>query len=382
MQTHLTHPRWLALALACGLPSCGGAAEGAGRTSGLAEEAAAAPEAAAVSPVPPLPPAAPGVFASTEDVPAPSLASPAEDARTGCGALGSLPLGAELPLLDERLWVRPLEGAYAQPRAWNVMGAPEPERGESRLYFEADDEKMVIMAYELFATAGADIVARVREEQARHFPNDDLQRTDVLGEGVEALRLVPRELDTSGEAVRVLTLFVISNDRALQVLSFYVNPRAAEGGRAACLGLALRSARTLRAGARTLEAGGTHQLWAGSRTLHVTLPPRGVVLTQPGPDFVVHRVFELLPLGSRRVSGFIYFGGHPVSIRVTSDTFERDIFGLTGHFYRIPNEDGSTRLEVMQGIGDDLYTHVQLTVPAGSSPDAWLAAYSAARLVP
>lgn len=379
MRKMLHRPAALSLALAASVWGCGGPSASE-PTSATASPPA--PDAVAV-PAPPedLPPAPDGVFATAE-LPAPSVASPAPDARFGCGAMGQLPLGEELPLLDDRLWIRPIEGSYAQPRAWDVMGAPEPERGETRLYFESGDEKMVIMSYELFATAGSDVVARVREEQARSFPNDDLQRTDVLGEGVEALRSVPRTLDTSSEAVRVLTLFVISRDRTLQVLSFYVNPPAAAGGHAGCLGLALRSARTLRVGGRSLSIGGALELWAGRRRLHVTLPPNGVVLTQPGPDFVVHRVLELRPLGAPRVSGFIYFGGHPANMRVTTDTVDVDLFGRPARFYRIPNEDGSTRLEAMEDVGEHLYTHVQLTVPAGLSADAWIAAYGAARLLP
>jgi hypothetical protein len=326
--------------------------------------------------------AAEGVFEAAPDIAAPGIASPAADTRQGCGAMGSLPLGAELSLLDDRLWMRPLEGAYAQPRPWNVMGAPEPDRAETRLYFEQGDEKMVTMSYELFATAGQDVLARVREEAARAYPTDDLERMDTLGAGVAALRLVPRALDTSGEAVRVLTLFVIGRDRTMQVLSFYVNPAAARGGREACVALALRSASTLRVGSRALETGRVVALPAGSQTLRLTLPAHGTVLEQPGPDFVVHRFFDLLPFGAPQVSGFAYFGGHPVNIRVSTDIIEQDVFGTPGRFYAIALTGGATRLDLMEEVSGGFFAHVQLTVPPGASAAPWLDALRTAELAP
>ena len=211
---------------------------------------------------------------------------------------------------------------------------------------------------------------------------------DVLGDGVEALRLVPRVLDTSSEAVRVLTLFVIGRDRSLQVLSFYVNPAAAQtSGDArrdhdACVELALRSARTLRAGGRSLATGATETLEAGTRHLQVTLPPQGTLLTQPGPDFVVYRLFDLLPFGAPRVTGFVYFGGHPMNIRTSTDIIEQDVFGAPARFYAIALEDGATRLDLMEDVGHGYYAHVQLTVPAGASAASWLAALRDARFVP
>jgi hypothetical protein len=296
--------------------------------------------------------------------------------------MGRLPLGPPASVLDNRLTIRPLAGAIAEPRAWNVMGAPEPERAESRLFLDRDGEKMVIMAHELFVTAGLDIVAQVRADAAENFPDSDVTRHDVLGEGVEALRVVPRALDTSGEAVRVLTLYVISPDRTLQVLSFYVNPRAARGGRDACLGLALRSARTLQAGTRALEVGQRVALWAGSRTLHMTLPARGVVVSQPGPDYQVHRYYDLLPLGSPSVSGFLYFGGHPANMATSPVTESHALFGAAASFYRTETAPGTVRLELMQPVDDHLYTHVSVVSRAGAPLEPWLRALGEARFQP
>lgn len=390
---------WLAgllLLMACA--SCGGGSASQRESEGSAAGAATEPAegepsdtSSAGSPTPPVDPptvhaapalAAHGVLAAASEVPAPSVPSPAEDARFGCGAMGRLPLGPLTSVLDNRLTIRPLAGAIAEPRAWNVMGAPEPERAESRLFLDRDGEKMVIMAHELFVTAGPDIVAQVRADAAENFPDSDVTRHDVLGEGVEALRVVPRALDTTGEAVRVLTLYVISPDRTLQVLSFYVNPRAARGGRDACLGLALRSARTLQAGTRALEVGQRVALWAGSRTLHMTLPARGVVVSQPGPDYQVHRYYDLLPLGSPSVSGFLYFGGHPANMATSPVTESHPLFGAAASFYRTETSPSTVRLELMQPVDDHLFTHVSVVSRAGAPLEPWLRALGEARFQP
>lgn len=378
--------------------SCGGGSASQPASEGSAEGAATEPaedepsdtssaggpaapaEAPTVLAAPAL--AGHGVLAAASEVPAPSTPSPAEDARFACGNMGRLPLGPPASVLDNRLTIRPLTGAIAQPRAWNIMGAPEPERAESRLFLDRDGEKMVIMAHELFVTAGLDIVAQVRADAAENFPDSDVTRHDLLGDGVEALRVVPRTLDTSGEAVRVLTLYVISPDRTLQVLSFYVNPRAARGGRDACLGLALRSARTLQAGPRALEVGQPVALWAGGRTLHMTLPARGVVVSQPGPDYQVHRYYDLVPLGSPSVSGFLYFGGHPANMAMSPVTESHALFGDAASFYRTETAPDTVRLELMQPVGDHLYTHVSVVSRGGAPLDPWLRALGDAHFQP
>jgi hypothetical protein len=45
--------------------------------------------------------------------------------------------------------------------------------------------------------------------------------------------------------------------------------------------------------------------------LRVTVPAGFIATTQPGPDFVVHRLRKLAPLGGSSSSIGIYVGGHP-----------------------------------------------------------------------
>lgn len=161
-------------------------------------------------------------------------------------------------LLDDRLLIRPIEGAIEEPPSWDVMGAPQPIRAQTRLFYDHGGQKMVIMSYELFASAGEDIAERVRADAANAFPGAALTQTDRLVEGLEVVRVVPPALGTSREAVFVLALYVIRADRTVQLVAFYIDPSAAASG--GCLDVALRSAQLRPSGQVLALCSSAHRL--------------------------------------------------------------------------------------------------------------------------
>ena len=86
------------------------------------------------------------------------VARPEEPARGDagkCGVLTAKPPAVEaIPLLGGRLVVRPLEGARDEAAGSSIMGAPEPSAIETRVILEAEGEKLVLMAWELFRSGG------------------------------------------------------------------------------------------------------------------------------------------------------------------------------------------------------------------------------------
>lgn len=319
-----------------------------------------------------------GVFAAATVLPAPSVPSPAGDAPVGCGALGGLPLGPRTFVLPDRLTVRPLAGA----RFVSLWSGRESEPGpvSSVLNTELGDEWITIASDELFATAGLDVVAQVRADAEERFPDSDLTRHDGLGEGLEALRVVPRTLGTT-PAVLVLALYVISPDRTLQVISFYISQPAAQDDREACLALALRSARTLRAGSRALEVGQPVALQVGRHLLHMTPPAGGLVVTEGGEESQFHRFYDLLPLGSPRVSGTLSFGRH-VGTFATAPTESHPLVGAPATFERTEPTPGTVRLDLTEQVGDLLDVHVSLESRAGAPFEPWLRVLGEARFQP
>ncbi|MCA9611799.1 MAG: hypothetical protein KC586_03465 [Myxococcales bacterium] len=352
---------WLSLVLvvACGAepaPEPASPEVSVGASSPAAEATATVPEAAP----------------SEAEVGPSTVEAPALDATTRCG--GSRPLGAEASLLNGRLHMRPVEGARVEPRPWNIMGAPEPDAAESRLYLDAGDDKIVVMVYELFARAGSDVEAQVAHDAERSF-GGRLERAIPLGGGLRGYHVVPDTIDTSREAVFTYALYVISPDDTMQVLAFYVSPSLGRDGRDACLALALRSARTLRPGSRRLQLGGDFVLTAGSKNLHLTLPPNHTAFTQEGPDFWVHRVREVVDFGHEAAGAFVYFGGHPSRERLPGTPREMPLLGVPTAWTVAPE---GTRAEALREVDREWFVHASADGPDASRMQTLVDAFGTA----
>lgn len=320
----------------------------------------------------------------TPSAPLPASTRPAvaADATIDCGDVGSRPLGDEVSLLDGRLAMRPVQGATIEARPWDIMGAPEPTTSETRLFLEAGDEKVVVMVYELFATAGDDLVAQLQQVIADSALPTRLERVAAIGGGLEAYQVLPESLDTSSEAVFTYGLYVVSPDRTVQHLAFYVNPAAAEDG---CIDLAMRSAATLRAGERTLDRSArTWELVSGvpNQNLKLALPAGYSVITQQGPDFWVHRIFPVTDFGQRGPSGLVYFGGHPSSFGPpNAETFDAPLLGEAATWRRWTDERGF-HAEALRPVADHWMTHGSVAGANEAEVQALREAISGAQIAP
>ncbi len=216
-----------------------------------------------------------------------------------------------IKLLDDRLTLRMPEGSKVEARGHGIMGAPQPNTRETRVVWTSGDRKLVVMAYELFRTAGKDFEAQVRKEVGSWGLEADLAARDV--EGLRVCTVTPRKVDAAREAVYVLSSFAARKDGTVQNVSFYFNPKAAED-LDGCRALARKAAETIRAGERALarEAGARVLLdLDGGKQCVVDLPEGFTVTFQKGPDFRVATVIKFVPLGDASPSFNAYFGHHP-----------------------------------------------------------------------
>ncbi len=130
----------------------------------------------------------------------------------------------------------------------------------------------------------------------------------------------PHTLTPNGPAVFVFGALTASPDHTAQLVAFFTSSEAAASG-APCTELAVRIAKTLRAGSGALAASsGVRSLYtfSESQELQLTVPDGWVATSQPGPDFIVHRVVELSALDAVPVTIGIYVGDHP-TYRATQD---------------------------------------------------------------
>ena len=241
-------------------------------------------------------------------------------AAVSCAHPGSQPdaLGDRVPLPGGRLSLQPPRGAKAQARkVMGVMGAAEPDEDETRLRFEQGGEVLVILANEWFALAVPDqerTLAPFREVEKRTGP----LKVDPFASGTGAVRGwigVPDRIAfefENPETGLVLTMLLVQPDGTLQGLAIFAN-RALARREADTVALARRIAATVEGGNKRIGAEGDRvlSLLAEPGRLRMRLPTGFVVSTQNGPDFLVHRLRKLMPIGTSAPIAYLYSGFHP-----------------------------------------------------------------------
>lgn len=275
-------------------------------------------------------------------------------------------------LLNDRLTIRMPEGARVQARPVDIMSAPESEDDETRVTFDAGEERLVVMVHELFGLAGDDLdrdvqatVAQWGEKGAQYrlvrSPSKALRAVDVL----------PAPGKPQGtEAIFVRGMFVALPDSTVQTVFVYVNPEAAKD-LAGCSAAAERILATVAPGARKLRAdGGERRLatLAPDAEILVSVPKNVVVTTQLGRDFLVQRIRVLGRLGQSSDSIGLYLG-HAPSFKPAKKASDGTLFGK-----RITWQAG--------GEGKELEALVELSRVAGP-PDyahVWIIASNDDRL--
>lgn len=304
-----------------------------------------------------------------------------------CGGMAELELAEPVALLQERLWISPLAGQESSVRVANIMAAPPNADRETRLLLVTEeDERHVVFSVEMFGRAGESLVDTV----AHGFPTGHtFHRLDI--DGLEGVIALPRELDTSRDAVALAHVMTVLDERMLQLTSIFVTPRAAESG--GCQALALRQLRSLRRGERALSLRNGSQELGDGLWLEV---PRGYHLsTDTGPEFLVFHVNEITELGPTRGAHLgIYIGGHPSpptpdgASELAGRLFDEEVSwlrrevdgghrqdlliehpGAAGLFLHVFMSAGTTReLDALQRIAEGLALEELLTAPEPPAP--------------
>jgi len=244
------------------------------------------------------------------------LVSAAPLAAQPDGGFGALAPGdTATALLGGHLLVRLPAAAAVSARPHSIMGAPAPDETETRALIDAGPRRFVVFARELNRTAPDDFTAAVDLTYAPYREMYGALRIAAADAPEGALRVVrvePEVSDTTREAVPLYWLLVAGPDGTVQEVGFFVNPEGARDPGARALADAI--AASLQSGPRRVtREGRAVELGRGEGgTLVLDVPPGAAYARQEGPDFVVHRVEPLVPLGSAGPSGFgIYDGHHP-----------------------------------------------------------------------
>jgi hypothetical protein len=242
---------------------------------------------------------------------APPPARPAVDLPVLAGSAGACggfdKLRDTIDVVDGRLKVAAPKGAADIPKAYSIMGAPEPTAHESRVIVEDKrGGKLVVFAHELWQSAPADLATRVPGyfKATMRGAAADIGKIDA-DPALVVIGAKPTTPDKDPDAILLLSTLVRVADGSLLGVDYYVNPPAFGDG---CQGLALELARGMKPSKRELDVKG------GKRTLgnrvDIDVPAGYVVTHQPGPDFDVFFLHKLVPLGDYPGYLLVYLGDY------------------------------------------------------------------------
>ena len=264
-----------------------------------------------------------------------------------CGGLAGKPVGKPVDLLSGRLAMASLDGAKPLPRGRSIMAADAPVDAETRLYFEEGGKKLVVLVAETFAKAGPDL-AKLAGTAVKSEP--------WQAGALRGVVIVPDKIEASPddpEAVPILSAYVVSPDDTVQLMAFYVSPKAADAG---CPPLARKLLDTLVPGTRKLDlAGGKKDL----DELTLVLDPGQALVKQDGPDFAYFVVHVVAPADK---SGFIgiYLGHNPRRLPAAKGTEKGILFGKPTDF--LVNDAGRRSREAIVPVPGKTYVvHVEVT---------------------
>jgi hypothetical protein len=233
------------------------------------------------------------------------------------GEIGKATLSEKpIEVLGGRLSIRMPQGAKKEARPFDIMSAPESEEYETRVVFDAGQERLVLMAHESFAFGGDDFENDVRDWVTKWKGKYRIEPIQLPNKGLKTVAVIPvnnPDHTRSDDATFVSGVFVESNDRTIQSLDVYVNA-ATEKDFEGCKAVAHQILLSVAPGKKELKLEpGERRLFAYSKDLEisVTVPKNMVATKQVGPDFLVHRLITLGRLGADSASIGIYIGNHP-----------------------------------------------------------------------
>jgi hypothetical protein len=209
-------------------------------------------------------------------------------------------------LLGDRMSVMLPAGMRVAPRRANIMSAEAAGEDETRAMLDDGKARFVMMSYELYALAGADVKATVEADAKSQNLTAPLEAL-ALPKPLVGFAIAP-PVGKDREANLTYAAWILSGDGTMQFVAFYVNPDgAAQGPAWAAVGKKI--AATLAPGKRVIAPkAGDRKLSDG---LAISVGDGWVATQQPGPDFTVNRLRKLVVLGQSAPSCGVYIGHHP-----------------------------------------------------------------------
>ena len=132
-------------------------------------------------------------------------------------------------VLAGRLILSVPDQAKSRPLQHGIMAAPESDSEQTRIMIDAGEQRMVLMEYELFARAPADLgdLEGPAQKMTRHFPMKVKFQKWSLAAPLRAVAYFPVSPARDQEANFVMGVFVAGSDGSVRNFMWYINPSAA-----------------------------------------------------------------------------------------------------------------------------------------------------------
>ncbi|MGZ3434346.1 MAG: hypothetical protein ACXVA7_21500 [Isosphaeraceae bacterium] len=264
--------------------------------------------------------------------------------KTLAGELGKAALSEKsIEVLGGRLTVRMPQGAKKEARLFDILSAPESEEHETRIAYDAGQERLVLIVHENFAFAGDDFEKDVREWVAEWRGKYRIEPIQLLTKGLRVISVIPLNApdhSRSDDATFVEGTCVRSGDQTIQSLDVYLNA-AAEKDLEGCRTIGHRILLSVAPGKKRLRLAAGERRLAFSNDLEISIMvPRNTAVTkQVGPDFLVQRLIVLGRLGADSGRIGIYLGVHP-DFEAGAIRGDGTIFGKRVEWHSLPHGEG------------------------------------------
>jgi hypothetical protein len=205
--------------------------------------------------------------------------------------VSTTPLNEPIDVLAGRFTLPFFQGSTSGPPSWDVMSSPRPPEEATRIWLMVGGQPHVAMTFEeRFATAGPSLEAAVG---AFTRGDDDVRlvRIPTRDPALRVVGLAPRSCEPNDENA-VVVLKAIVADAAGMITTVIVGVDASElGDCGACTDRMVEALGGLTTGRRTLDAPASERVLEGTRGgWRVSVPAGWTLVSQPGPDFVWHRI--------------------------------------------------------------------------------------------
>jgi len=233
---------------------------------------------------------------------------------------------APVDLISKRLTIEMPKGSKIEGRGYNIMSAPEPDTKETRVVFDDGNKRLVLMAGEIFKTAGEKFEEEAVEALRTWGEYEKTKfTTRKIGEGT--IIGIPDSYNTEDEAILYSAVFVKNFDNTVLRLAVYFNPEFHKAN-AIAQALTEKIIKSIKPGSRklsTIKGTKAFDIFSDQYELVIDFPGNFCYYTQKGPDFLIHHVIELVEFGSDGKSIGIYIGNHPGYLHEQYDPGELNI---------------------------------------------------------